>query len=194
MVEPGHAPEDEVARRRRLSVDEVFRMVDAGILDEDDRVELIEGELWEMTPQGPFHSHVKGALHDRLAAAYASKAHIRNQDPVVVQPDSIPEPDLAVVRGSRSDYRDRHPVGTDLLLAVEVTASSHTRDRRKARVYARAGVQIYWLVDLEARRVTVFSRPDRDRGEYLAVLTCAEHEELDVPDLDLRWSVASIVA
>lgn len=167
--------------RRRFTADEVDRMVQAGVLSEDDPLELIDGELVVVSPQGPPHASVKNAVLRALGQAYAgSDAHVRSQDPLDLDEVSRPEPDVAIVRGSPLDYATRHPTGADTLLVVEVAWTSHDVDRAKASVYARAGVPVYWLLDLRARRLEVHEQPRAD-GTWSRVTLLGEDQALELP-------------
>jgi hypothetical protein len=168
-------------RTRRFTVDEVLRMVDAGILGPDEPLELIEGELIEVTPQGPEHATCVGEIQDLLAAAYAGIGHVRVQMPLRAGSRSLPEPDLAVAQGPRSRYRARHPDAADVLLVVEVAQSSLAYDRSKAAVYARAGVSEYWVIDLAARRAEVHREPAPDG--YARVVRLSAGDALALPRL-----------
>jgi Uma2 family endonuclease len=193
------APAPEYARpdpaaRWRFSADEFLRMVDAKIFGEDDRVELVRGEILQVTPQGPEHRTIKDELHTRLARAYESRgAHVLNQGPLRAGPEGMPEPDLAVLRGGARDYLHRHPEGTDVLLVVEIAKSSQQRDRAKAADYAFGGVPVYWLLDIDARTLDVFSEPDRERGIYRRVQTLVESDEVTLPTLDEGWKIATLL-
>src|SRR5262249_53193341 len=135
---------------RRFAADEVLRMVEAGILREDEPIELVEGELVVVPPQGPTHSAVVADLDARLHEVYTGAYHVRAQLPVAGTDDSLPEPDFAIVRGAPRDYVERHPTGADTILVIEVARTSQAFDRRKASTYARAGVPVYWLIDIVA--------------------------------------------
>ena len=178
--------------RRRFTVDEVNRMAAQGILGEDEPVELLEGELLIVSPQDPRHAAAVAALARRLTDLYRVDAHVRPQCPLNATPDSLPEPDLAVVKGQPLDYQHRHPVGVETLLVVEVARTSQAVDRRKARIYAAAGVPAYWLVDLAERRIEVFSQPS-PAGTFTQRLTSSPGEEVDLPGLDLRLAVSETV-
>src|SRR5262249_4087413 len=155
---------------------------------EDDHVELVGGEVLEVTPQGPDHRAIKDDLHVRLADAYRShNAHVLNQGPLRAGRVGVPEPDLAVLRGRPRDYVDRHPEGKDALLVIEIAKSSQVRDQAKAGDYASGGVPVYWLIDLAARSVDVHSEPDPERGRYKRVISLTESEQVDLPELAERW-------
>ncbi len=189
-----HAQRDSSAERRRFGVDDVLRMIANGLFGEDERIELVQGEIFTVNPQGPDHGSLKDELHARLATAYAGRdVHILNQGPVRAGARGLPEPDLAVVRGAARRYLGQHPSGADLLLVIELAKSSQGRDHDKAQDYASGGVPIYWLVDLVARIVEVYSEPDAALGRFRTVVVLDEDDELALPELDLRWPVASLL-
>lgn len=170
---------DPAIRRHRFTVAEVLRMADSGILEEDAPVELLDGELIDVSPQGPEHATGKAVLRDALRLAYAGEGCVREQDPLVAGEHSLPEPDLAVVRGAPRDYGRRHPRGDEALLVVEVSRTSHRVDQAKTRIYARAGVPEYWIVDLVARVVTIHRGPG-DAG-YATAVVIDEQGTLELP-------------
>ena len=184
----------QLGERRRFRADEVLRMFDAGILDENDSVELVDGQLLMVPPQGPEHRALKDELHRRLVLAFLERnVHILGQGPVVAGPQGLPEPDLAVVRGPARDYIDRHPTGADLLLVIEIAKTSRQRDEAKAIDYARAAVPVYWLIDLDERSLCLFEHPLPDVANYRTTTVLAEHDEVELPELGVRWSVASLL-
>ncbi len=179
--------------RRKITTDEVLAMVRAGILGEDDRVELIEGELLTMSPQDPIHASAVQRLNARLLRAYGDGFQIRVQLPLVASQTSLPEPDLAVVRGDEHAFEERHPSGSDAALVVEVTWTTAQRDKEKARLYASAAVPVYWRLDLEHRRLEVHERPAPD-GVYTQVVALGEGDEVEVPGRGVIWKVADLLA
>jgi Uma2 family endonuclease len=130
----------EPTELRRFSAAEVTRMVEEGILRDDEPVELLDGELVVTPPQGPSPAAVVSDLDGRLREIYPERCHVRAQCPLGGAADSLPEPDLAVVRGKPRDYVAAHPRGADVVLVVEVAHTSQAIDRRKVRSYARIGV------------------------------------------------------
>jgi Uma2 family endonuclease len=181
----GQAPE------RTFSPREVLRMVEAGILRADEPVELLEGRLVLVSPQGPPHASVVGALAEKLRGAFGPGVAVREEKPLEL-PDSLPEPDVAVVRGAQLDYAARHPGGGDALLAVEVAVTSQEIDREKARVYARAGVPVLWLLDVPARRLEVHTDPRPD-GRYRLVQVLGDDDEVSPPGTTTRWKVRQLL-
>lgn len=148
-----------------LSVEQYHAMIDKGILGPDDPVELLDGCLVRKMPKNPEHCAVVEDLRELLTALIGSEWHVRSQDPIAL-PDSEPEPDVAVVAGARSRYRKMHPASTDIGLIAEAADSSLSRDREwKRRIYARARIPVYWLVNLAAREVTVFTEPNDSESD-----------------------------
>ncbi len=143
----------------KFSVSRYQRMVEEGILTPDDKVELLENYLVLKMPKNPPHDGtidlIKAALPPYIAAGWL----LRIQQTIAL-PDSQPEPDFAIVRGNPRSYLLRHPGPADVGLVIEVADSSLLRDQRdKTRVYARAGLSYYWIVNLVDRRVEVYAQP-----------------------------------
>ncbi len=134
------------------------QMVEAGILDEEDRVELINGEIIEMSPQkGPHAMAVMLAL-GALQAAYEGPFMVRPQLPLALDPDSEPEPDIAVVAGKPRDFPSGHP--NTAILVVEISDATLTQDRtRKVRLYARHGIPEYWILNVVDDCLEVYRDP-----------------------------------
>ena len=174
----------EIARRR-FTVDEYHRMGQAGILREDDRVELIDGEIVEMTPIGSPHAACVTRLAHAFFAMVGRHAAVRVQNPIALGATSEPQPDLALVRPRADFYAGGHPGPGDVWLVVEVADTSLTFDRTvKVPLYARAGIPEVWVVDLAGQRVEVYRRPagglyaDVQRHERGQRLVCAAFPDL----------------
>ncbi|MBM3268947.1 MAG: Uma2 family endonuclease [Candidatus Sericytochromatia bacterium] len=137
------------------------RLIDRGVLGEDDRVELLDGDIVEMTPQSELHAATVHIVSDALRQAFGAGFAVRVQSPVALDDRSEPEPDVSVVRGSQRDFRSERPHAPDLI--VEVALSSLETDRdRKSSLYARAGRPEYWIVNLDEMVVEVYRNPVRD--------------------------------
>jgi Uma2 family endonuclease len=146
--------------RRSFTVEEYCRMAQAGILTEDDRVELIEGEIIEMTPIGSRHAACVDRLNRLFSARAGGQAIVRVQNPIRLGERSEPQPDLALLQFRPDFYASSHPGPQDVLLVVEVAETSADVDREvKLPLYARYGIAETWLVDLAGERVEVYRRP-----------------------------------
>lgn len=152
---------------KRWTVEDYDRMVAAGILTTDDRVELLDGQIVEMVPQDPPHASNTSSFGNDLVMLFAGKAWIRTQLPVTIAPNSEPEPDIAVVRIDERRYCDRHPTPEDVFLLIEIADSTFQRDRgRKAKIYASAGILEYWIVNLNTRQLIVLREPQADAYQF----------------------------
>jgi Uma2 family endonuclease len=148
-----------VAPPHRLTFDDVLRMVEAGILDEDDRVELVDGVLVDMSPISPEHSGAVAWLLQHFAGANTGAWEVRVQDLLVLRDRlTFVLPDLMLVEPA-----PRSELVTTALLVVEIANTSQRRDREKASDYARAGVPDVWLADLPGGTITVLRDPVGDR-------------------------------
>ena len=145
----------------RLSRTEYDRAVEAGVFEPDARLELVDGDLLAMTPQGSRHATGVDLVADSLRHAFGAGFHVRMQLPLAIDDYSEPEPDVAVVTGGIRDYREAHP--NTALLVVEVSDDSLRRDRTvKQRLYARCGIPEYWLLALPEARLEVYRNPSAD--------------------------------
>lgn len=162
---------------RAATLAEYHSMIRDGVLDEDDRVELLRGMLVAMTPQGVPHARAIRALTKHFAAAVHDAAEVLVQLPLTLDGDSEPAPDLALVDPAEAARTDSHP--RSALLVVEVAGDSLRQDPTvKCEIYARAGVPEYWIVDLEGRCVEVHRDPRPGAGTYASVTRCTETETL----------------
>jgi Uma2 family endonuclease len=143
----------------RFTVAEYEQMARAGILTEDSKVELLEGWIVpkKMT-RNPPHDNTVDLINYLIARILPLGWFARIQNSAVTI-DSVPEPALTVVRGKPGGYPNRHPSGADVGLVIEVADSTALRDRRKAVIYARAGIPHYWIINLDQRQIEVHSRP-----------------------------------
>ncbi|OIQ12533.1 Uma2 family endonuclease [Neomoorella thermoacetica] len=169
----------EVARRR-FTVDEYYQMAQAGILGEDDRVELIEGEIIEMVPIGTRHAACIRRLLHIFSTKIGDNALVDTQNPLRLGQNSEPQPDLMLLKPRDDYYATFHPRPEDVLLLVEVADTSVAFDREvKVNLYARGGVNEVWLVNLQAQQVTAYHLPspsgyrevkEYGRGDHIAPL------------------------
>jgi Uma2 family endonuclease len=156
-------------RRRRFTVEEYYRMAETGILTARDRVELIDGEIVEMTPIGHHHAACVHALSALLIRALGDRAFLWPQNPVLMPRSTELQPDVMLLRPPLSQYWARLPLPADVLLLVEVAETSYRFDREiKVPLYAAAGVPEVWIVDLTRNVVEVFRQPAGEAYQTIA--------------------------
>lgn len=143
----------------RLTVAQYHQMIANGILGEDDPVELLEGYLVLKMPRSPEHDFAIRALNKRLARLVPDSYTLSNQCAATLD-TSEPEPDFTVARGNESQFTTHHPYADETALVIEVSASSLAHDRGdKARIYAQAGIPVYWVVNVVDKQIEVFTQP-----------------------------------
>jgi Uma2 family endonuclease len=146
--------------RRLFTTEDYHRMMQNGVLAEDDRVELIDGEVLEMSPIGSRHAACVDRIAHLLFTRVGARAIVRVQSPIHLSARSEPQPDLALLQLRDDFYVDAHPEPEDVLLVIEVAESSQEFDRAmKIPLYAKARVPAVWLVDLEGEGVQAYTQP-----------------------------------
>lgn len=147
-------------QRRRFTVDEYHRMGEAGIFHEDDRIELIRGEIVMMSPIGPRHVYYVNRLTQVLVVAVARTGEVSVQNPTVMEERSEPQPDVVVIKPRGRHYLGKLPESGDVLLAVEVADTSLDRDRQvKIPLYAEAGIAESWILNIEEAIIERYTEP-----------------------------------
>lgn len=162
----------EPIQKRLFTTVEYHQMLQAGILSEDDRVELIEGEIWEMSPIGSRHAGSVNRLNRILQDALAGQAIVSIQNPI--QMDAVksePQPDVAVLRYREDFYTDELPTPRDVLLVLEVSESTLTYDRDiKIGIYGRTGIPEAWLLNLSESLIEVYRDPSPEGYQQVVIL------------------------
>lgn len=165
--------------KKRFSVDEYYRMADAGIIAPQDRVELIDGEIIQMSPIGSRHSGCVNRLIHVFTAAFHEKAVVSPQHPLRLNPFTEPEPDLTLLKFRPDFYSAKTPEAGDALLVVEVSDSSLRYDRDvKLPRYAAAGIREVWIASLEDDLLLVHR--ELSDGEYRTRLTLGRGDSVQV--------------
>lgn len=165
--------------RYRFTADEYEQMIESGILAEDDRLELVEGEIIAMSPIGSEHAACVKRLNYLLQQALGARVIVGVQDPIRLDAHSQPQPDLTVLAFRPDFYNDQHPAAADVLLAVEVADSSAVQDRAvKLPLYAAAGIREVWLVDLPRQCVECHRAPAV--AGYRLILTAFVGEHITI--------------
>jgi Uma2 family endonuclease len=165
-------------RQRRVSLEDYHRMIEVGILDEDDHVELIEGVIVEMSPQSPKHAKAIRRLCDPAFARVPAEHVVQCQLPLTLGGHSEPEPDVSVVRRADADSDRSHP--TTAALVVEVAGDSLRKDRMaKAALYAGAGIPEYVIANVEESSLEVHRDPDSASRRYRTLVTLSGNQRFE---------------
>ncbi|MEZ4776691.1 MAG: Uma2 family endonuclease [Bacteroidia bacterium] len=174
--------------RYRLNTSDYHRMIEAGILTERDHVELIHGEIVEMSPNGSKHTSATRKILTWLPELVSTNAQIQIQDPIVISDNSEPAPDIVLVKNRDDFYVKGHPMAADIILVVEVADSSLAYDREiKGALYAAAGISEYWILDLQSRIIEVLTEPSGER--YKQHRFAEPGEQVIIPQLKITTSV-----
>ena len=151
--------------RKLFTVDEYYKMAETGILDSDQRVELLNGEIIKMSPQKSTHAAIIDYLFEEFLYVLKGMAQCRCQGPIRINNLSEPEPDLSIFKKRKTGYHDRHPLPEDIFLVIEVADSTLAKDRTvKKGMYAQASIPEYWIVNIPEQQIEVFKSP-KD-GDY----------------------------
>lgn len=165
---------------RSWTTDEYHRLIEIGVLSSMDKVELLDGQIVEMSPAGNYHAACIEFLGDKLKGLLSKDYMLRSQNPIVLSNVSEPEPDLAVVKYRSDYYAHAHPGPDDILLLIEVADTSLAKDRHvKSMLYAESGVPEYWIMNLEEQVLEQFLFPEN--GRYKQQRIYSSSEELDSP-------------
>lgn len=178
--------------KRRFTVGEYYRLAEVGILTEDDRVELLEGEIFEMSPISSRHAGCVTRLNHLLQDRVKGRAIVSVQNPIRLSDYSEPQPDLAVLKFRPDFYSGEHPKPDDVLLLIEVCETSAAFDRQiKVPLYAKFGIPEVWLVDLAQEQIEVYRAP-ASQG-YGEAHTLTRDQVVTAQRLPLELAVSEIV-
>ncbi|AFY58807.1 hypothetical protein Riv7116_6478 [Rivularia sp. PCC 7116] len=153
---------------KRFTINEYNRLAELGFFQEDERVELIRGEIIPMAAKGTLHSTVNRRLIRELSKLIGNRATLQNQDPIIIPPNSEPEPDVAILNNKDDDYLNAHPTPQDVLLLIEIADYSIKYDQdNKLRLYAEAGILYYWIFNLIENCLETYNEPFQDsQGKF----------------------------
>ena len=153
-------PQEEALGPRRWTTAEYYHLSDLGLFD-DERVELLDGEIWTLPPQKTPHFAAIRRAVDALEVVFGTDFDFRQQASMTLEDGTEPEPDVLVVPGRWQDYEDHHPAPPEVHLLVEVSDATLWKDRnKKQNTYARAGIADYWIVNLVNRQLEVYRDPE----------------------------------
>ena len=185
-----------ISTAKRFTIAEYHRLAELGFFEEDDRVELIKGEIVQMAAKGTPHSVCETRLFRELFKLLDERATLRGQQPIVIPQESEPEPDLAIVRNRDDDYLSAHPSPLDVLLVIEIADSSVNYDQKvKLPLYAEAGISNYWIFNLVENCLEFYSEPYQvqDKFGYRRKLIILSNETVTLPNFpDLSLNLSKI--
>ena len=174
----------------KFTVQQYHLMHEAGVFNDGDRIELINGEIKTMSPIGRKHAVCVTRLQELFICRLLGKVQVWSQNPILLDNGSEPQPDLAILKRRQDFYADRLPTPNDILLIIEVADSSIDYDRNeKAPLYASAGIPEMWLFDVNQKIIEAYSQPSRsgykqihryDEGDVLSILA--------FPDVTFNWT------
>ncbi|MFM7408272.1 MAG: Uma2 family endonuclease [Cuspidothrix sp.] len=174
-----------VVTAKRFTVAEYHRLAELGFFGEDERVELIKGEIIQMAAKGKSHSTLNRRLIRELTQLLDNRATLQNQDPISIPPNSEPEPDLAILRNRADDYFMDNPKPSDILFLIEISKSTLKYDREiKLPLYAEAGISDYWIFNLIKYCLECYSEPYQDSQgnfDYRRKLILLPNESVNLP-------------
>ncbi len=177
-----------VATPKRFTINEYHRLIELGFLTEGDRIELIRGELIQMTAKGTRHTVCSSILCRQLDRLAGDRAVIRGQDPITLPNQSQPEPDVVIARGTDEDYLDHHPYAENILLVIEISDKTLDYDQTtKLSLYAEAGISHYWIVNLPDRQLERHSLPYQNaqsKFSYLNKQISLSNQSVPIPGFE----------
>ena len=182
---------------KRFTIAEYHRLAELGFLGEDDRVELIRGEIFQMAAKGTPHSVCSTRLFRELFQLVGKLAVLRGQEPIVLSDDSEPEPDFVIARNRPDDYLKSHPSSADVLLVIEIADSSLSYDQStKLSLYAESGISDYWIFNLVENCLEVYSEPYQawqNKFGYRRKLILLPNESVELPQFsDLLLNLSCV--
>jgi Uma2 family endonuclease len=181
------AIQESTRRHFPIDVEMYHQMADNGLFGPTDRVELIGGEIFDMSPIGKLHARCVDFLNSILAAMVGGEFTVRIQNPIILDTRSEPLPDISIARFSKNYYKEGLPESNDVVLVIEIADSSVEFDRNvKLRNYASAGIPEAWLVDLTSERVEVHIQPKASGYGLVKIYARGENAVSEtIPSIDL---------
>src|SRR6266853_4546096 len=179
--------------KHRFTVQDYHRMAETGVLRPDARVELLDGQIIDMSPIGPSHGGVVKRLNDYFSRLAQGRWLMAVQDPLRLDPQSEPEPDLMLLKRAPDFYTSRHPVPEDVFLLIEVADTTLEFDREeKLPAYGRAGVAEVWIVNLSEQTIEVYREP-HFAGYTATKVLCAGERACPLAFPDVAVDVAELL-
>ncbi|MBX7174130.1 MAG: Uma2 family endonuclease [Pyrinomonadaceae bacterium] len=173
----------------RLKVEDYEKMIEYGIFDDDDKIELWEGKLVITSPKGSRHTNAIRRIDHTIEQQILDRAIISTQDPIRLDDYSEPEPDFALIEPPLTKYDSRHPRPEDIFLVMEVADTTVLRDREKAKSYARNGIRQYLILNLNTNEIEDYREPAEDGYRFKRTYTADESFNLVAfPDIEIKVS------
>jgi Uma2 family endonuclease len=173
---------------KRFTIAEYHQLIELGFLTEANHIELIRGELIQMTAKGTPYTVCSSILCRQLNRLLGDRAVIRGQDPITLPNQSEPEPDVVIARGRDEDYLAHHPYPEDILLVIEISDKTIDYDQTtKLSLYAEAGISDYWIVNLPARQLERHSQPyqnAQNKFSYLSKQVSLSNQSVAIPGFE----------
>ena len=170
----------------KWTIEQYHELVNTGILD-DRRVELLEGDIVEMAPEGMPHAVYCGRTVKYLRNLLGDRAELRETHPITLPNNSEPEPDVAIVRSPDTQYLAHHPYPEDVFWLIEYSDTTLAKDiKAKQRIYAQAGILEYWVVNLQASELIVFRGVGNNGYETETKLNSGSISPLSFPDIEVE--------
>lgn len=155
-----------ISTAKRFTIQEYHRLTELGFFQEGDRIELIQGEIIQMAAKGTAHSVCSTFLQQELFTRLGKRVTLRSQEPIILDDNSEPEPDLVLARNRSDKYLVSHPTPEDVILVIEIADSSLRYDREvKLPLYAKSGIADYWIFNLVNNTLECYAEPYQDKGE-----------------------------
>lgn len=175
--------------KKLFTLPEYHRLGELGFFTEDERIELINGEIIQMSAKGTRHTVCCTRLLRELSQLLGNQATLKCQDPITLSGNSEPEPDFVIVRNKDDDYLVNHPYPSDIILVLEIAESSLVYDREvKLQLYAQAGIKDYWLFNLVHQQLETYSNPYQAYRQQIIYLPEQKISLPEFPDLCLDLS------
>lgn len=182
--------------RKQFTFEEYHRLTDLGFFDSGERVELIRGDIIKMAAKRTPHSVCNYLLLKELYKLLGDEAIVRGQEPIIILPNSEPEPDIVIARKREDNYLSSHPYPEDVLLVIEIADSTLKSDREiKLPLYAEAGINQFWLFNLVDNQLETYTQPYQDgnhKYDYRCKLIYLPNEVINIPhflDISLNLSL-----
>ncbi len=174
----------------KWSVDDYHLMIESGVLN-NRSVELLEGEIVEMSPEGPLHRFTNDTVAEYLRELLRGRAKVFEAHPITLS-NSEPEPDIAIVRLPNSNYLTRHPYPEDIYWLIEISNTTLEEDLgRKKKIYANAGIDEYWVINLKTKEIIIFREPFGN--DYKTKFTVNEGTITPIAFQDIQIEVAKLL-